>query len=137
MKTTKDMKLLFIILSLLFSSNCKEDDAIKYQEEDFWGVWKAYELIIDDNVYTQFTIFNTFYNGVVFKESGYCLVLADSFEEPIECSQNWKEENQSISLFNGDGEVFVIAKVEKLADGELWLRHSENDMDKLIKFRKQ
>lgn len=138
MKTTRSFYSIMVTLSFLLLVNCeKENDGI-YEKSQFIGEWEAYELIVDGETYTQFSVFNTYSTAIEFTENGYLHFIAGDKGSPSnpDSFQKWEIQGETLMLFNRDEELWVTANVEKLTGAELWLRHELNNKDALVKFKK-
>lgn len=138
MKTIRTNPSIFFILSLLLLVNCEKEKDRIYEKGQLIGQWRAYELVVDGDSYSEFALFNTYYTGIDFlnlEEARYLLIHEDGETCGKSNSFAWRLEENKLILIGEDLAAVKTLEVEKLTETELWLRYSEDKKSTLVKFQ--
>jgi hypothetical protein len=124
----KSMNLFIAIISILSLVNCEEDHDQNYNDR-IVGAWEC-----QCN-----SVFDTFANGLVFTEQGYCLeALAE--EPPLDtsvCTDEWQTTGDNkLILFDSNGNVYREVTIERLTSDMLEIGFNKGESIVIMKFER-
>lgn len=137
MGTVRTIFSILMILNFLLLTSCKEDDLKPSDEDKILGKWISYEGVANGDTSTNATLFNTFYTGIGFTDNGYYLFTEPAPGNIDSVLGTWEIDGKTVKLFDKEGKLWKTATIEEISDNELWWRYEENNLDKLMKFKRK
>lgn len=137
MGTVRTIFSILMMLNLFLLTNCKEDDLKLSDEDKILGKWISYEAVVNGDTSTNAILFNTFYTGIGFTDNGYYLFTEPTPENIDSVLGMWEIDGKTLRIFDKEGKLWKSATIEEISDNELWLRYQENNLDKLMKFKRK